>query len=190
MKKVLGKITSFTNKVIWRMEKVTKEPAEFLGDGKTGGMVMCTLLTTLFLYGCIFRPVSCLIPAPIIGIILFVMLVLLTELTAILFKLIFGGGNRSRFYFSAAWLGLAVAFLIGTQLHNIPSGIIISFLVALSVDIFGRCVFGFIKTRKFKQVFGYIALVTSTMLIILFALFFCLDSFGDNRIEKYLAIES
>ncbi len=188
MKKIFDKIKSFTNKIVYWIKKVTKEPAEFLGQGKAGGMVMCALLTAQFLYGCIFSSVSCLIPAPVIVLLLFGMVILLAELMAFIFKLILGGGKRPRFYFLLAWIGLATAFFIGTQLHNILSGIIISFLVALSVDVFGRCVFSFIKTRKFKQIFGYIALITSTTLMVLFALFFHLDNFGEDRIEKYLAI--
>lgn len=189
MKKIFDKIKSFMHKTVCRIKKVTKEPTEFLGQGEAGGMAMCALLTAQFLYGCIFSTAGCLLPAPIIVLLLFGMVILLAELAALIFKLIFGGGKRFRFYYLLAWLTLTAAFLIGTQLHNVLSGIIISFLVALSVDIFGRCVFGFIKTRKFKQVFGYIALITSTTLIVLFAIFFHLDNFGENRIEKYLAIK-
>lgn len=190
MKKIFDKIKSFTNKILCRLKKITKEPAEFLGQGKAGGMAMCALLTAQFLYGCIFSPVSCLIPAPVIVLLLFGMVILLVELMAFIFKLTLGGGKRSRFYYLLAWLGLATAFLIGTQLHNVLSGIISSFLVAISVDIFGRCVFGFIKTRKWKQIFGYVALLTSTTLMVLFALFFHLDNFGEDCIGKYLAIVS
>lgn len=190
MKKIFDKIKFFANNIRCRIKAITKEPAEFLGQGKVGGMVMCALLTTQFLYGCLLSTFSCIIPVPIIVLVLFGLIILLAELMAFIFKLILGGGKRSRFYFLLAWLGLAMAFLIGTQLHNVLSGIIISFFVALSVDIFGRCVFSFIKTRKWKQKFGYITLLISTVLIVLFALFFHLDSFGESRIEKYLAIES
>lgn len=190
MKKIFDKIKSFSNNVRCRIKKVTKEPAEFLGQGKAGGRVMCALLTAQFLYGCIFSTVTCLIPAPVIVLLLFVAVTLMAELMTLVFKWMLGAGNRSRVYFLLAWLGLATAFLIGTQLHNVLSGLIISFLVALSVDMFGRCVLGFIKTRKRKQKFGYITLLISTAVIVVFALFFHLDSFGERRIEKYLAIMS
>lgn len=190
MKKIFDKIKSFANNIRCRIKAITKEPAEFLGQGKAGGIVMCALLTAQFLYGCIFSTVSCLIPAPVIVLLLFGAVILMAELMTLIFKLILGGGKRSRLYFLFAWLGLATAFLIGTQLHNVLSGLIISFLVALSVDVFGRCVYGFIKTHKWKQKFGYITLLISTALIVLFALFFHLDSFGESRIEKYLPIVS
>lgn len=190
MKKIFDKIKSFANNIRCRIKAITKEPAEFLGQGKAGGMVMCALLTAQFLYGCIFSSVSCLIPAPVIVLLLFGTVILMAELMTLIFKLILGGGKRSRLYFLLAWSGLATAFFIGTQLHNVLSGLIISFLVALSVDVFGRCIFGFIKTRKWKQKFGYITLLISTALIVLFAMFFHLDSFGESRIEKYLAIVS
>lgn len=190
MKKIFDKIKSFANNIRCRIKAITKEPAEFLGQGKAGGMVMCALLTAQFLYGCIFSSVSCLIPAPVIVLLLFGTVILMAELMTLIFKLILGGGKRSRLYFLLAWSGLATAFFIGTQLHNVLSGLIISFLVALSVDVFGRCIFGFIKTRKWKQKFGYITLLISTALIVLFAMFFHLDSFGESRIEKCLAIVS
>lgn len=190
MKKMLNKIKSFANKIKCWVKNLTKGPLEFLGHGKTGGMIMCALLTTLFLYGCLFSMVSCIIPTPIVVLLLFVMVILLVELVAFIHKLIYSGGKRSRFYFLIAWITLVVAFLIGTQLNNVLSGILISFLVALSVDIFGRCIFSFVKTRRFKQVFGYIALVFSTTLLVLFALFLRLDNYGEDRIAKYLAINS
>lgn len=190
MKKIFDKIKSLANNIRCRIKAIIKEPAEFLGQGKAGGMVMCALLTAQFLYGCIFSTVSCLIPAQVIVLLLFGMVILIVELMTLIFKMILGGGKRSRLYFLFAWLGIATAFVIGTQFHNVLSGLIISFLVALSVDMFGRCVFGFIKTRKWKQKFGYITLFISTALIVLFALFFHLDSFGESRIEKYLPIVS
>ena len=190
MKKIFDNIKSFINKIRCWLKRVTKEPAEFLEQGKAGGMILCALLTAQFLYGCLCYPASCLLPVPIIVLLLFAMVILLVELMAFVFKLMFGGGKRSRFYYLLACLGLTVAFLIGTQMHNVLSGIIISFLVALSVDIFGRCVWGFIKTRKWKQIFGYVALLASTTVIVLFALFFRLDHFGEDRIEKYLTIVS
>lgn len=182
------KIKSFISKITCRLKEVTKEPLEFLGYGEKGGFLLCVLLAAQFLYGCIFSPISCFIPAPIILFLLFGILILLVELTILIYKLIFGGGKRSRFYFLFAWIALAAAFLIGTQLHNVPSGVIISFLVALAADIFGRCIFGFMKTRKWKQVFGYITLILSAVVLVLFGLFFHLDCYGENRVEKYLAI--
>lgn len=188
MKTVMRKIRCFVSKVKLRIKEITKEPLEFLGHGEIGGLLLCAILTVQFFYGCIFSSTSCLIPAPIILFLLLGIMILLLELEVFLFKLIFGGGKRSRFYFLFAWIAILLAFLIGTQLHNVPSGIIISFLVALSADIFGRCVFGFMKTRKWKQVFGYVALMFSAAFLVLFALFFHLDHYGENRIEKYLAV--
>ncbi len=188
MKTVLRKLKCFAGKIKFRIKEVTKQPVAFLIHGEMGGLILCTLLATQFLYGCLLSPISCLIPVPIIILLLFLVLIILVELEIYIFKLIFGGGKRSRFYFLLAWLALALAFLIGTQLHNVPSGIMLSFLVALSADIFGRCVFGFIKTRKWKQVFGYVALIISATLLVLFALFFHLDNYGQNRVEKYMVI--
>lgn len=188
MKKIFSKIAAFANKIMCRIKKAIKEPAEFLETGKTGGMLMCALLTTQFLYGCIFNMLNCIVPGPIVILILFFIVILLAELATFLFKLIFGGGKRSRSYFLFAWLVLAAAFLIGTQLYHITSGVILSFFVVLSVDLFGRCVFGFIKTRRFRQIFGYVALVFSAAGIVLFAVFFHSDHYGEDRIEKYLAM--
>lgn len=190
MKPIFEKMKLFFNHIICRIKDVTKEPLKFLRQGEKGGLVLCTLLATQFLYGCIFISVSCIIPAPIIMLLLFGLLILLLELETFIFKLIFGGGRRCRLYFIFAWLVLIAAFLIGTQLQNVPSGIIISYLVVLSADVFGRCIFAFAKTRKWKQVFGYVTLICSFALLVLFALFFHLDHYGRNRIEKYLVIDS
>lgn len=186
----MNRIVSFYRSILLRIKTTTKEPLEFLHQGRFGGMALCALLATQFLYGCLFSTASCLVPAPILIFLLFGLVILLTELAIFVLKLIFGGVKRSRIYFLLAWLGLSAAFMIGTALQNILSGVIISFLMASAVDLFGRCVLGFIRTRKFKQVFGYVTLLTSASLITLFALFFHMDTFGESRITRYLAVDS
>ena len=71
MKKIFDNIKSFINKIRCWLKRVTKEPAEFLEQGKAGGMILCALLTAQFLYGCLCYPASCLLPVPIIVLLLF-----------------------------------------------------------------------------------------------------------------------
>lgn len=190
MRRIMNRIASFFRSILLRIKTATKEPLEFLHQGRFGGMALCALLAAQFLYGCFFNTASCLVPAPILIFLLFGLVILLTELVILVFKLIFGGVKRSRVYFLLAWMGLSTAFMIGTQLQSILSGILIGFFMASAVDLFGSCVLAFLRTRKFKQVFGYVTLLTSASLIALFALFFHLDTFGESRITQYLAVDS
>ncbi len=190
MKKLYNKWKYFICKIVDWIKKVTKGPADFLEQGKAGGMIMCALLTAQFLYGLLFYQENTSVPGPVFVALLFGVVVLAAELTALVLKLVIGGSKRPKIYSLLASACLATVALVGSLLQNAALSIVISLLIVLSVDVFGRCIFGFVRTRRFKQVFGYVALSISAGAIVLFGLFFRLDSFGEDRIEKYLAIDS
>ena len=189
MKKLFGEIKSFFRKIKSGVEKVFSKPAEFLRQGRIGGMVMCVLLPTLFLLQLVGDWSDTVIPLPLIKLLIPGVLFLAAEVFGLAVKLIFGCKNRSRCYFLLAWLAVAFCSFFAAQLNGVPAGLLISFLLALSFDLLGRCVVGFFKTRRFKQVFGYVTLTAAAAVIVLFAVVLRLDTFGQSRIEAYLAVE-
>lgn len=189
MKKLFGKIKSFFRKIKSGVEKVLSKPTEFLRQGRIGGMVMCVLLPTLFLLQLVGDWSDTVIPLPLIKLLIPGVLFLAAEVFGLAVKLIFGCKNRSRCYFLLAWLAVAFCSFFAAQLNGVPAGLLISFLLALSFDLLGRCVVGFFKTRRFKQVFGYVTLTAAAAVIVLFAVVLRLDTFGQSRIEAYLAVE-
>ena len=189
MKKLFGKIKSFICKIKGAIQKVTEKPADFLRKGRIGGMVMCVLLPTLLLYDFLTTLGEFLVPLPVSILLIPCAVFLAAELFALVIKWIFGSRNRPRCYFLLSWVIIAFGFLMASQFSNAMASFVLSFLVALSADLLGRSVFGFIKTRRFKQVFGYVVLPVCTAVLVLFVVFLGLDNFGQNRIEQYLAIE-
>lgn len=188
--RLFGKIKSAARKATDWVKKVTKGPTEFLRSGRTGGMILCAILATQFLFGCTYNIFCTVMPSPVALLVVFVAVILVVELTALLFRLIFRGGKRPRAYFLAAWIMLAVAGIFGSQLQTPGSYFIISYLVALSANVLGRCIFAFIKTRRWKQISGYVAVSLSVAVLIAFALFFRLDGFGEDRVAEYLDIRT
>ena len=197
MEKSCNKRKRPMNKTARRIKAIIEKPTTFLKQGRAGGIIMCALLAAQFFWGIEFQANGVFHYSPIwayISFLLFIVplaiVILATELLALIIRLIFGRASRSFLYFMLAASVLALASILATAGQIILWNIILSILVALSADILGRCIFAFVKTRKFKQVFGYIASCASLAILVLFALFFHLDCFGENQIEKYLAIDS
>jgi hypothetical protein len=111
--------------------------------------------------------------------------VIVAELSSLLIKLIFAGGKRCRTYFIIALLSVGMNNIIVNQMEAVPGVLSMTFALALAADITGRIIWAFIKTRRFKQVFAYIAIALCAAYFGFYAYFFHTDRFGDSRIEFY-----
>lgn len=188
MKKIVQKIKTITGKLFQWAKKVTAPPAQFLRKGRPGGMLLCALLATQFVYDIIMYRCSSIMPAFMAFILSFLLVVIVTELAALLFKMLFGKVKRARVYHLLAVIDLIVVDFIGTQLEGAASGILISIITVAAVDVLGRCIWSIAIGKNYKQKFGYAALTLSLGIVVLFGLFFHMDNFGEDRIQKYLAL--
>ncbi|MCM1180100.1 MAG: hypothetical protein NC347_07580 [Clostridium sp.] len=188
MKKIVQKIKTISGKLFQWAKKATKGPARFLRDGRPGGMLLCALLAAQFVYGFILHICNNIMPAFMAFLLSFLLVIIVTELMALLLKILFGKVTRARVYHLLAMLDLIVVNLIGTQLNGVVSGIFISVVTVTAVDVLGRCIWSIAVGKNNKQKFGYAALTVSLGIVVLFGLFFHIDNFGEDRIQKYLAL--
>lgn len=163
--------------------------ADFLEEGKWGGMVLSVLLATQFTYGCFLQEANCILPKPLVFLCSFLLVAIISEILYFLVKIIMTVKNRSRIYFLTSFIILSVSAAGATQFAYWVPGFILGFIVALSVDLFGKCVFSICIKKNYRKKFGYITGLLSFCIIILFGLFFHLDRFGEKGIDRYLAME-
>ena len=162
------------------------EPArEFMRKGRTGAIIMEVLLASQFFTWIISSYTYDKYPWILMFIITCLLWVIVAELSSLLIKLIFAGGKRCRTYFIIALLSVGMNNFIVNQMEAVPGVLIMTFALALAADITGRIIWAFIKTRRFKQVFAYIAIALCAAYFGFYAYFFHTDRFGDSRIEFY-----
>ena len=161
-----------------------KPYAELLGAGRLGGIIAMVLLGSQFDIAVSMFDLP--FPKPATMLITAVIVVFFAEILRLLIKLLFGGGNRPRIYFTTAWIVMCTFNFIGVYFTHIFSSLIMSLMLVFSVDILGRCIAAFIRQRKFKQIFGYVAGGISLAIMILYGIFFRTDKFGESRIKYYL----
>ena len=158
--------------------------AEFLGEGRPGGIIAMLLLSFQFdimkaMFGLPF-------PKPLTMLLSAILTIILAEILLLVVRLVFGGGTRPRIYFFVTWALVCTANLFGVQMYIVLVPLIMSLVFVLAVDIFGRCIAAFIRQRRFRQIFGYTAGGISLAVIILYGLFFRTDNFGKSRVTFYL----
>lgn len=184
-KNIFKKIWGSIKKPFAFIKRKTEPAREFMKSGRAGAMILELILATQFLWWIADSYTYNKYNAVLIFIISAVLFFVVTELTALIFKLVFSGGKRCRAYF---WIAFSFVFstnLIANQAMALPGAIIMSYMITLAVDVLGRIIWGFIKTKKFRQVFAYVALVISAAAIGIYAYTYHTDSFGDSRIEFY-----
>ena len=166
--------------------KRKSEPArEFMKSGRAGAMILEFILASQFCWWIIDSYTYNKFNAILIFIISMGLVAIVTELCTLIFKLLFAGGKRHRGYFIAAFTAVAFTNIAANQAEAIPGALLFSYALALAVDILGRIIWGFIRTKRFKQVFAYIALVLCAAVIGVYAYTYHNDIFGDSRIEFY-----
>ena len=154
-------------------------------NGRPGAMAAELILSTLFL-GWVFDEYA-LKKIPFAFILLFTaaVMALAGEVLTLLAKLLLGGGKRNKAYFLVSLFSVCMMNMIGNQFEAAVPAMLMSFALVLSADVFGRCLCGFIRSRRFKQVFGYAALTAATVYLIFYSVFFFSDSWGESRIDYY-----
>ena len=187
IKKEPGKLKRFIGKTADGIKRVTEGPRRFMQAGRAGGMIASVVLSTQFMYWIVKGMAD--IPAAVCVLLTPLLIILLTELSALLLKLLFGGVKRSRVYYVVAVGVVCANNTIGTQGQDILPAVIMSMALALACDIMGRCIWGFIKSRRFKQVFAYIVMLLSLAYMGIYGYFFRSDSFGEDRVDFYYSIE-
>lgn len=156
-----------------------------LENGRCGGMIFCDLLGAQFLFGGLVKDFLYKLNVIFSFAICVILIAIISEVFGLLIRIIFRGKYRSRAYFFIAFVTLFLNNFIANQGNGILPALVMCFTVTLSCDIIGRVLWGSIKTRKIKCAFVNFCFVASTVNIVLFAVFFHVDSFGESRVDFY-----
>lgn len=168
-----------------KITEKTRGPKEFLRAGTVGGIVLSVLVSTLCLWGNVFAEFFSL-PLAVSFVITVVAILLFAELLFLLLKLLFGCGKHAKIYWFVSFAFILISNLIGNQAHALLAAIAMSLLVSLAVSTLGTCIWAFIKTKRFRQIYGYVVTAFSVVVIGAFGIFWAKDDFGKSRIDFYL----
>ena len=167
------------------IKRKTEKSREFMKAGRAGAMIAELLLSAQFYYWIVDEFTLKKLP-PVLGILIAMIIpVLISELINLAIRILGGGVKRSKGYFLTALGIVGMNNYIGNQGDNSAAVILMTFALVLSADILGRCVWSFCKTRRFKQVFAYIAIILVLAYMIFYAVFFHNDFWGESRIAHY-----
>ena len=191
----MKKVKSFFGK-LWRgikkpfgfIKRKTEPAREFMKTGRAGGMIAELFLAVAFMFWIFDGMTNNKLPWLVMFLVTTIILLLSVGLLNLILKIIFGAGKRCKLYFFVAFFSVCANNLIGNMFHAIILAILMSFLLTLSVDVLGRCIWSFIKSRKFKQVFAYVVTVLSIAYIGYYISFFFNDNFGKSRVDFYSQI--
>ena len=186
----MRKIINAIKKPFIFIKNKTAPVREFLKEGRPGGMIAEAILTIQFFTWMMHDLFMERLPMVVSALLTAVAAVLAAELLGLAFKLVFGGGKRCRAYFFLAFAIVFVNNMIGTQMEAMAGVFLMSFGIALFADILGRCIWAFVKTRRFKQVLGYILTVVSLAYLVFYGAFYHMDSWGESRIDFYNEIRN
>ena len=187
-KNIFKKIWGGIKKPFGFIKRKTEPAREFMKKGRTGAIILELLLASQFLTWMISSYTYDKYPWILMFIITCLLVVITAELSALLIKLVFAGGKRCRLYFILALAIVGLENMIVDQGEAVPGALIMTFALVLSADVTGRIIWAFIKTRRFKQVFAYIAVALCAAYFGFYAYFYHTDNFGEKRIDLYTAM--
>ena len=185
MKEKLKKIGGWIKKPFSWINRKTKPAREFMRKGRAGAMIMEVALSVYLWTWAMDGTVYHQYPKIVMALVLTALLVITSELLNLIIKLLFGGGKRHKTYFFVALFAACMNNIAATQFNAVPIALLMNVALLFAVNILGRVIWGFIRTRKFKQVTAYIALTLSIAYIALYGYMFFNDNFGDSRVEFY-----
>lgn len=188
MKKFFKKLWSGIKKPFGFIKRKTAPARDFMKAGRPGGMILEVALGILFTGWVIGSATYWKTPEWANYLIVAVLFFVIAEISVFLLKLIVGGSKRCKVYFWGALICVMMENSIGTQGNLMPQAFLMSFALVLSVDILGRILWAFIKTHRFKQIFGYLAFVISAAYVVAYCYFLASDTFGESRIAFYTGI--
>ena len=186
--KFFGRIKNAVIKPFVFIRNKTGPARDLMRSGRAGGMILEMALAVLMSSWVVNGYTYDKMPYVICIMVTADILVILAELIALVFKLLFGSGRRSTSYFYTAFVLIAFLNLVGNLLESVLPAVIMSFLLVLSFDILGRCIWGLVAGRRFKQVFVYLASFFAIAYIGAYAFFMLFDGFGGKRIDHYLGM--
>ncbi len=187
MKKFFKKIGGGIKKPFSFVKRKTAPARAFMKAGRPGGMIACAIVGILFTGWAIGSFLYERIPVWADYLIMTVLFVAIAEIAALFLKILVGGSKRSLVYFWEALFLVMMENTIGTQGGLVGPALFMSFSLVLGADVLGRIIWGFGKTRRFNQVFAYIAFVIAGLFVGSYVYFVFNDSFGDSRIAFYNA---
>ncbi len=183
-KKFFSGIKEKLKRPIEAVKRKVEPCAEFLASGRLGGIIAMVLL------GAQFDIMDSLCelpyPKPVTMILSAALTVVVVEVLLLLVRLILGGKRRSIIYFLFTLVLVFYFNYYAVQDSMVLTPLFMTLPLVLAVDVLGRCVVAFIRQRRFKQVFGYVACGLSLVIMVLYGLFFHIDNFGESRITFYL----
>ncbi len=172
------------------IKKISEKPREFLRTGRPGGIIACHLVATQFFTWLFYEMAINKIPRVITFILTGVFLFLFVELSNLIVKIILKSRCRPLLYFITAAVTVTLNNCGAQQGFAIPAALLMSFALVITADLFGRCIWAFIKTRRFRQVFAYVSGGLSLFYLIFYGLYFHGDFWGKSRIEYYNQIKN
>ncbi|MCR5620089.1 MAG: hypothetical protein K6F65_08305, partial [Lachnospiraceae bacterium] len=171
-------------------KRKTEKPREFMTKGRAGAMIAEFLLAAQFFIWIADEFTLKKLHIILVILISAVLIFLLSELINLIIRIAFGGKRRSKGYFLTALCIVGADNYIGTQGQAASAVILMTLALVVSADILGRCLWGFFKERRFKQVFGYIASLLAVSYMIFYGVFFRNDFWGESRIDFYTGIRN
>ena len=190
MKKFFKKIWGGIKKPFSFIKRKTAPAMVFMKAGRPGGMILEAVVGILFTAWAIGSFLYEHTPVWANYLIMTAAFVIIAELGALAAKILIGGCKRSLAYFWVAMFLVTMENTIGTQGNLVPQAVLMSFALVLSADVAGRIIWGFCKTKRFKQVFAYIAFVLSAAYLGFYGFFVLSDTFGESRVAFYNGFES
>lgn len=174
-------------KIVVSLKNKTENTRKLLKSGQNGAMLLLLLYSAQFMCGCVFHLFGNIYPKILVFLATTVLIAIVSEAAALFVKILFGGGKRSRIYFLVAVV-MSVTADINSVVNKNCLAIIIAILIPMTLDVFGRCLFGFFIGKNKKTAVGYVMLIASFLTIVLFGIFFRTDSFGKDVKSTYLAL--
>lgn len=171
------------------IKKKTEPSREFLKKGRLLGMIFEIILASQFTYLEAADLLADKLPSFVCFLITPVVLTCCAELINLAVKIVFGAGKRPRAYFATSLFAVLFVNAVITQGNTLPAVILTDTALVLSVDILGRVILGFFRTKRFRQVTAYVLTLLCAAYLTLFAVFYRNDNFGDSRIDFYNNIE-
>ncbi len=189
MKKFFKKIWGGIKKPFSFIKRKTAPARTFMKSGRPGGMILEAVVGILFTAWAIGTFLYERTPVWANYLIMTAAFVIIAELGALIAKILIGGSKRCLAYFWVALFLVVMENSMGTQENLMPQAVLMSFALVLSADVLGRVIWGFCRTKRFKQVFAYIAFVLSAAYLGFYSYFLLNDSFGESRVEFYNGFE-
>lgn len=186
-KKMFSKTRLFFKNAAGQVKKIAKGPSELLTAGRPLAIVILTLLAAFFTYNLLTKEFNTIIFKPIVMLATVLLIVAGAELLIVVIGFLVAKVKRSKIYFLIAWSMIGICMLMANFVNSVPVPLVVSFAVTLAFDLLARVIWGFYKTLKFKQVFGYVCALICFVGIVAFVILLVNDNYGTDTVAKYVA---